>query len=439
MRTARSVGIAVVLFAITLWHLLPGVATTPFHRDEARWVHRVYYLKEWRHPLSERWQDDGYPFGTGSWDERFRMRGQPPLAPYLFGIGLLLQGRDLTTNGFWNMDRDPEWNVAHGNMPDAADLRAARRTNVAIAGLIVVLVYLLGSNLTNRAGGLAGGLLLAFHPLLADTATRAWSDPTLALCLALAALAAFRLGDHPSWPRAVLLGVALGFGGAAKLSPLLLAVGLAGVGLLLVLWAIRRRPRGNPTSRLPRLGLMLLTQPFLAWATFVAAYPYLWPDPLGQTRRLLRFRADSFTSQGIAWPNAAVETRTEAIDRVWRLMTAESASTGGWLATRLGIVSDVRYLDVLMALSGSLMLAWLVWRRGVASGTGIAALLLGGQVALTIVAMRIDYARYHLPIVLTTAVGAGVLIGVVWEALRVRTFRYRRPTPAGTSLQASQQ
>ncbi|MGI8643995.1 MAG: phospholipid carrier-dependent glycosyltransferase [Thermomicrobiales bacterium] len=423
----RGTLIPVCLFTITLWHLLPGVTTTPFHRDEARWVHRVYYLQEWRHPLGERWQDDGYPIGTGSWDERFRMSGQPPLAPYLFGIGLLVQGRDLTTNGFWNMDRDPTWNVEHGNMPETADLRAARRTNVVIAGLIVVAVYLLGARITNRAGGVIGALFLAFHPLVVDAATRAWSDPALILCLALAALAAYHLGERPGWGRALILGILLGLGGAAKLSPLLLAGGIAGVGVLLILVAVFRR-MGLRGSR--RLGWMLLVQPLIAWLTFVAAYPYLWPDPIAQTRRLFDFRTDAFRLQGQAWPNSAVENRTEALDRAWRLLTADWASTGGWIAERVGTMADLRYLDLSLALVGGLMLAWLVWRRGLGSGTGLAASLLGGQVALTILAMRIDYARYHLSIVLVAVVGISVASGCAWNAIVASTCRLHQRSSA---------
>lgn len=423
--------IPVCLFAITLWHLLPGVTSTPFHRDEARWVHRVYYLREWRHPLGERWQDDGYPVGTGSWDERFRMSGQPPLAPYLFGIGLLLQGRDLTTNGFWNMDRDPEWNVSSGNMPESADLEAARRTNVVIAGLIVMAVYLLGARITNRAGGVIGALFLAFHPLLADAATRAWSDPALVLCLVLAALGAYRLGERPGWGRAVMLGVLLGLGGAAKLSPLLLSGGMAVVGVLLLLAAMVDRRRQLPPPTIARLGWMLLAQPIIAWLTFVAVYPYLWSNPLSQTKRLFAFRTDSFAAQGRAWPNASVETRSEALDRVWRLLASDWASTGGWLTARLGSAVELRYSDLLLALGGGCVLVWLVWRRRLGSGTGLAASLLGGQVVLTILAMRIDYARYHLPIVLAVAVAISVGTGCAWTAVAGNPARWRHRVSTG--------
>ena len=45
------------------------------------------------------------------------------------GLGLLLQGRDLNTNGFYNFHFSEGWNQRHGNMPEEENLAAARRTN----------------------------------------------------------------------------------------------------------------------------------------------------------------------------------------------------------------------------------------------------------------------------------------------------------------------
>ncbi|MDQ3514434.1 MAG: glycosyltransferase family 39 protein, partial [Chloroflexota bacterium] len=213
-----DVALAVLLAAVTFWHLLPAARTTPFHRDEARWVHRASYLRLWADPLGPSWQDEGYEIRFDSFDERYRMRAQPPVAPYVFGLGLLLQGRDLATNGYYIMDRDEVWNDARDNLPDPADLLAARRANVAVGAVMVVAVFAMARRLAGRVAGVAGGLLLAFHPLLLDTTTRVWSDPTMVAAVALAGVAAYRLADRPAWPRAVVLGILLGLGAGAKLS-----------------------------------------------------------------------------------------------------------------------------------------------------------------------------------------------------------------------------
>jgi hypothetical protein len=410
--------VALALGIVAFWQLLPAVATTPFHRDEARWLHRASYLREWRDPLGPRWQDGGYPAGEGTADELNRMRGQPPLGSYLIGLGLLLQGRDLSTNGFWNMERDEAWNAARGNVPDAADLRAGRRTSVAVAALTVAVVYLLGRRLTSRVGGATGALLLAFHPLLLDTATRAWADPLLVLLVALAALAAVRLGERPSRGRALLLGALLGLGGATKLSPLLVALPLGAFGAALLLAA---RLGGRPAD--VRVGRHLLAVPLVAFAVFVAVYPYLWRDPLGHTRNLFAYRIGSFQGQATNWPESGVPTRTEALRRVGAQLSYGSSTSGRLAAAaarspaipirRAGSGVD---LDLLLAVAGGLLLTALAVGRGVGSGPLLALAVLGGQAAVTVLGMRVDYARYHLPVLLAVAVCAGAALGWAWGA-----------------------
>ena len=210
-----------VLTVATLWRLWPAIETTPFHRDEARWIGNSALLREWRDPFGVRWQDEGYRNVYGTIDEVNRRRSQPPLAMYLFGIGLIVQGEGLPTTGYWIMTEDRQWNVDHGNMPSDAELRAARRTNVVVALLSVVALYFLGTLLTNRIGGLVAGLIYALHPLVLATSTRAWSDPLLVLWIVLAAVAMAWLGSRPSIARGAVVGVLLGLGAATKLSPLL--------------------------------------------------------------------------------------------------------------------------------------------------------------------------------------------------------------------------
>jgi Dolichyl-phosphate-mannose-protein mannosyltransferase len=225
----RDLAVACGLFALAFWHVLSAIDATSFHRDEARWIHRAAYLLALADPLGQQWIEEGLYPGS-SLDERFPLRAQPPLGAYLMGLGLLVQGRDLTTNGFWNMDRDDAWNRTHGNVPAPEDLLAGRRTNAVVAALTVVAVYFIGTCLTNRVGGLVAALVLLPHPLLISAASIAGADPLLILLVALAALAAYRLAERPTWERALLLGGVLGLGGATKLSPLLVALLLAGLG-----------------------------------------------------------------------------------------------------------------------------------------------------------------------------------------------------------------
>jgi hypothetical protein len=414
----RDLLIGGALFALAFWHVMGAAATRPFHRDEARWVHRASYLAALADPLGPLWIEEGrYP--GSSLDERFPLRAQPPLGGYVMGLGLLLQGRDLETNGFWNMDRDDAWNEAHGNMPEAADLTAARRTAAAVATLTVVVVYLLGTRLTNRVGGVAGALVLLVHPLHVSTASIAGSDSLLVLLLALAALAAVRLAERPSWGRALLLGVLLGLGGAAKLSPLLLALPLAALGAWLLLDAWRHRSSSGGNWRRDRLVWQLLAIAPIAFATFVAVYPYLWRAPLEHTRDLFAFRALSMELQSGIWANVSVDSRAEALQRVGTKLGADF-SASGWAAARIGERlglewrGQARGLDLVLALAGGVVLVGLAVRNGARGGHALASVVLGGAVAITVLGMRADFPRYHLPIVLAAAVGIGVLAGCGW-------------------------
>ncbi|MBA2278360.1 MAG: glycosyltransferase family 39 protein [Chloroflexia bacterium] len=416
------------IFVVVCWQFLATVDDRPLHRDEARWIHRAVYLRELVDPLSPYWDEGTWRRRGASLDERSRLRAQPPLASYVMGAGLVLQGRDLDTNGFWDMDRDEAWNVRHGNAPDPADLAAGRRTTAIVAALTVVVAYVLATRLTNRFGGLVAALVLGANPLLGHYATFAGSDALLVLLVALAAFAAYRLADRPTWSRALLLGALLGFGGATKLSPLLVAFPLALLGgAALVARFVGTRRAGEPASPPYRLGWQLLSVPVVAGAVFVAVYPYLWAAPLANSRAMLDFRRLGMDLQGEAWPHAAVETRLEAFQRVgvklgndWTALGRLSAQ----LNERFGIVWDTRGIELALAVAGLVMLGALVIRHGLWSGHALATTVLAGQAAVTILGLRADFARYHLPILLLVAVCLGVLAGQTWSVLQ------RIPRPA---------
>jgi hypothetical protein len=279
--------ISTALFFLACWQFFGAIGDRPMHRDEARWIHRAAYIRELMHPLSSYWDEETWVSNGGTLDERYRLRAQPPMGSYVMGIGFLLQGQDLPDIGFWNMAQDDAWNLEHGNQPSPSDVTTARRTSAIAGALTVVSVYFIASRLTNPLGGAVAGIFLALHPLMIHLATFAGSDAVLGLSIAVAAIAAYRLADRPSWLRAILLGAILGLGASTKLSPLGVTAPLALLGVIAVacrLLLLVRETRGN---KLPsaesgrttwpawRAGLGLLSTPVVALATFIASYPYL--------------------------------------------------------------------------------------------------------------------------------------------------------------------
>lgn len=278
--------VATSLFLLACWQFLSVIDDRPMHRDEARWIHRAAYIQELTDPLGSYWDEETWVARGGTLDERYRLRAQPPVGSYVMGIGFLLQGQDVPEIGFWNMDQDDAWNLEHGNQPSPSDVRTARRTSAIVGALTVASVYFIASRLTNPVGGVVASTFLAFHPLMIHLATFAGSDAVLGLSIALAAIAAYRLADRPSWLRAILLGVILGLGASTKLSPLGVTAPLALLGAIAIVYRLLlvRRSRINGLAmnepagpRWPtwRLALGLLSTPVVALITLVASYPYL--------------------------------------------------------------------------------------------------------------------------------------------------------------------
>ncbi|MEA2515765.1 MAG: hypothetical protein QOJ59_5254, partial [Thermomicrobiales bacterium] len=431
-RSALVGMLALLVFGVALWQNLSAVADSPFHPDESRWLNRSVYLRDVLQPTSEIWED------------RYLTRGQPPMGSYVTGLGLFLQGHDLASNGPWDFHYGNEaattWNAVKGNMPAPADLIAARRTSAVVGALTCVVVFLIVTSLIHWVGGLVGALFLAFHPLQLYLASLAVSDAVFTLFVAVATLAAISLAGKPSWPRAITLGVILGLGTSTKLSPVFAAIALAGLGgILLADGPLRRLPvagtlwgrvmRGG-TDRNARLGWMLLTMPAIAFATFVVSYPYLWPDPIGRTQTLLDFRQQEMENQARIWPDSAIESRAEAIQRTWHNLEHTYSTSGRVIATAgraFGRDWAGLGVDIPLALAGLALFASLTAIRGFPTRQLLALAVVGAQSAVILAKLRIDFNRYYLPFVFVCALGVGFLAGQVWIwAQRALSHRHAR-------------
>ncbi|HYH11334.1 MAG TPA: glycosyltransferase family 39 protein [Thermomicrobiales bacterium] len=424
---AVPVLLALVLFTIAFAHYESDVDTTAFHPDESRWLNRAHYLED----LLD-------PFGT-TWNDQYLTRGQPPMGSYVMGIGLLVQGSDLDTNRAWEYRRGGEWNVANGMYPTPEDLRTGRMTNVFIGSLAVVVTFLAIRLLSNNLGGVIGALILTFHPLQSWHNRLALADTTLTLTLAALVLALILLVRRPSWYRALAVGILIGLGGANKLTPMALAFVIAGVGAVLLTWTLyrnnRNRLQGEPWySVIPgsqHLSWMLLSAPVIAGATFVAVYPYLWRNPIEHTLLLLDFRQNEMENQARLYPQFAVETTGEAIQKTWDSLAGRWSATE-WIAAELGadaVANSLAPLDLILAIIGTVSLITLAVQLPLKSGHLIVALILLVQVVTIILAMRTDFERYYLPIVLSIAILAGTGVGVLSQTIS-HAWRARRSAPA---------
>lgn len=394
-------------FAITIQH----VQDTSTHPDETRWMNRSYYAREL-----------GDPFGP-DWQEYVTTIGQPPLGSIVMGIGLWVQGHDLEPNGVWDFAYGRDWNERMGAIPSDEDRFAGRRTNVVIGALVTGAIFVLGRLMTNRVGGSIAALFIAWHPLHVLLSTQALSDQTLALLLALIFIAGWAFAKHPTWTRAIILGILLGLGGSVKLTPLLLAGPLAVFGL--IRWWMSRDAEAR------QYAFKMLAQPVIAFATFVLSYPYLWPNPITRTWKLYAFRAGEMEEQSAAWPETAVADPLDALSRFGLMLTTTHSTSQHFLETFYGWFGIDRTpvgLDYIPAVAGLVLLLWWVARNGFWTPAAMVALLMGVEAGTLVFGMKTDFYRYHLPIVVIMAGCIGVSTGALWSA-GVRAFRRWQPLP----------
>lgn len=420
--------LATFLFAISFSINIANLEQTELHPDETRWLNRAHYIEDFGDPYGENWQD------------YYLTRGQPPGGSYLMGIGLLLQGQPLDANGVWDFHYGTDWNRMAGAVPDEDVLTAGRRTNAVVGALAVVLAFFAASMLTNRFGGVFAALFLAYHPLHITLSTQALSDELLALSLAVTLVAAFKFATKPTLGWALVMGVALGIGGATKLAPLALSFVLAAFGLLWLV--VRCRQHGKKALHWPasRRGVLLLMQPVISGFVFVAMYPFLWVAPIRRSLDLLDFRRAEMASQSRIWPWALVENPKDAFMRYGeQLHDAYSTSKHAqlWIDRNLGVpIANPVSFDFIVVAIGGLLLLKIVIQRGLWSPHAMVALLMAAEVGAVTIGLGVDFYRYYLPVLLVNSVLVGVAFGEGSSQLQHLLARQRSPRGERTATAA---
>jgi hypothetical protein len=394
--------IAILLLSFLLSRITAQLPN--FNPDESRWISRAHYLAD----LAD-------PFGP-TWDDQYMTRGQPPFGSYVTGLGLLLHGRDLETNPPWDFSLKWEENLAVGNKPVPADLQAARSMSAILTAATAVVLIAIAREYVPFPWALLAGAIYAIHPFSRYIGALATADAVFGLLIALSALAIAQFARGFAWQWAAVTGVLLGLGGATKLSPLGVAAGLSGLALLLVLVPPGVIPGLDQRWRLAGKGALI---GLVAGVTFVVVYPYLWPDPIGRTINLFNFRVVEMATQASDWPVMAVPTRLEALRRT-ALNFSEHYSIVGSIAeaTHLRVPGVVLQLEVLLAVVGIGVMARDALRAGLLSAQSLVLAVLGGQVLVTILGMRSEFDRYHLPAALLGAVAMCVAVHAIVGALR---------------------
>lgn len=430
IRARRFDIVAVVLiFLVGFGWYLSGMEDQDYHLDESRWINRAHFI-----------EDILDPFGP-TWNHQYLSRGQPPVGSYSIGLGLLVQGRDLHTNPAYDFRRVRAWNEEYGTLPSNEDLMAARRWNTFLGAVSGSVLYLVVRNLTNAAGGITAAVFFLANPLEIWYNRIALADSTLTLTLAMLFLATVHFMRKPRWWLAIAIGILIGLGGGNKFTPLALCVPMAGIGSLLWLrawWFRRKHPQLQSESfwRLPAfsdMSWMLMSTPFVALATFIVSFPYLWPDPIRRTLYMLDFRQKEMDNQYRLNPHFQTNSPLESLQMTYDTLGNTWSSTlqmFQWLQLdRVGkILSGA---DLWLAMAGVALLTVVGIRKGLRSAELMVAALIVFQLATIILTMRVAFERYYLPIMFGEFVAIGCTVGYLTARFfpRQDVIDLRNPEP----------
>ena len=401
MVAALAVGAVVVLYQQAL--------RQPFSVDESRWIATSRYF--WITFV------DGDVFGP-AWQPGYLVLTHPPVARYVIGGGLALQGWSPDElNGRYDTDRSRDFNHRAGNIPSRELLDAARRVVLVFAVGATMLLYPIGRSLAGPLAGAIAVVLALAHPLLATLWSRALAESVLAFFCLLAVWLTIRLASTPGGGRARFglafgLGAAIGLATATKLSGALVGAGLALFVVLrqAVLWWRDR----SWTSIGPWVDAGLA-----AVLTFVLVNPLLYPNPALRTAMLFDHRRDEMVQQGIGTPRLAIPN---SVGVRAEMLYRRTFQDWGTFETRLGLPLDAPLAAVGLGIAA--LATWRSIRRREAPGPF--ALLLCWTVAVFVVStlnFGFDSSHYIAPpatvaVVLQAVALATIAIGAVQLARR---------------------
>lgn len=321
-------------------------------------------------------------------------------------------------NVVWDFFLDEEANVARGAVPSAGLLWWSRWPMAMLAVVSAALLFRLVAEAAGRRAGLVAMLLFAGSGYLRYTLDRAMGESTLVFGL-LAALVATGYAVRGSWLQNLtarsgpvrwirrlgwigIAGVASGLAGAAKLNGIgiLLACELAWL-LACVRWRVQRQSRQFWLA----IGGAAICAAGAA-TVFVGLNPYLYPDPISNTREMvlqrtteMRTQADVFPQDHIGDLRTWVSAVPRRIFQDYATFRFRAAGPVNALLAIAGLWHAVRYAFERHPGRRRSQAACQVLLLGAASGAGPALMT------------PLDWDRYYLlPVVFCTAF---VAVGVI--------------------------
>lgn len=386
-----------IVLAIAAIFLIPAMATTEFHIDEAHWISTSNMFESYAKA----------EFNAPIWHESHTTLTNPPVPRYLIGVSRFIGGYRLPDlNKLWDYEKNRNFNIKVGAMPSEGLIWWSRLPMAILAILSILLGYIFAKEIGGRTAGGAWLILSVFNGYFITMVSRAMAESSiLFFTLATIACCVLALQSYPEHRNKAILwliaaGVGIGLAAGSKLNGF---AAIAGVGVIILIktWGVDQAMSKKFRDSLGMVFLVSMVSLLVFWGT----YPYLWPNPVGRTMKMLNNRVSEMTYQ-------SNQHSPDHIDNIQERVTLIPTRIFQDYAT--GNFNGAFIFNLGMTGVGMAVLA----TRGRKENNGkgfanlpLAVLAVGAAVSLPTFFSMLDWDRYYLfPVVFSNffiAIGAG--------------------------------
>ena len=277
-------------------YIMAGAGIVPFHGDESTLMAmgRDYHTIFVEGDLSKVAYDKTWATNAGEQELRL-LNGT--VSKTVYGWLQVMNGfspRDL--NRWWQWNKDYDFNLARGSIPNAELLRQSRLASAAQLALAAVLFFQCVKMTLNRPTAYLASALFALQPNILINGRRAMMEGSHLLGLVLVILAGAWLMRERRWLAYVLLGLFAGFALAAK-HPNVIVCALVFLACSSLPLSRLLRCRGQ-RWRTPATHLAgMAAAGVIALLVFFVRNPAWWSAPLEMPGLIISLREDLLKGQ----------------------------------------------------------------------------------------------------------------------------------------------
>lgn len=290
---------------------LKDLQTVDFHIDESHWIGTSYMFEAFF--KGEFWSD--------AWRESQPTLTNPPIPRYVIGISRFIGGyRIPDLNRRWDYDHNVNFNVRKGAMPSDGLLWWSRLPMAVMAVCSILLGFFFIKKMSGRLSAYLWVFFGATSPFLLLQTRRAMAESSAILFFVmLAAYFCYRAIEvmnqssrNAPWLVYLYFGLSgfcIGLAGETKINGLSVMLGVVVSLAGFVIW----KQKDTIINKARRVFYLSAWASGVTIITFVGTYPYLWPNPLKRTMKILVNRVSEMQYQMVQHAPDAITTLGERL------------------------------------------------------------------------------------------------------------------------------